>query len=170
MEVFKLKKYDLDDVKRLIELANKNDLSVLEIETKKGRRIRIEKNKPVAPAVAFNAAAPTPTVAPAPVQAPVIETAPVQQSAPAPAPTTAPQPTGKTIKAPMVGVFYKAASPEAEPYVTVGKTVKKGDTVCIIEAMKLMNEIQAEEDGTIKEILVKDGDIIEYGQPLFVIK
>lgn len=164
MEVFKLKKYDLDDVKRLIELANKNDLSVLEIETKKGRRIRIEKNKPVAPAVAFNATAPTPTVAPAPVA----ETAPVQQSAPAPA--TVPQPTGKTIKAPMVGVFYKAASPEAEPYVTVGKTVKKGDTVCIIEAMKLMNEIQAEEDGTIKEILVKDGDIIEYGQPLFVIE
>lgn len=168
MEVFKLKKYDLDDVKRLIELANKNDLSVLEIETKKGRRIRIEKNKPVAPAVAFNAAAPTPTVAPAPVQAPVVETAPVQQSAPTPA--TAPQPTGKTIKAPMVGVFYQAASPEADPYVTVGKTVKKGDTVCIIEAMKLMNEIQAEEDGTIKEILVKNGDIIEYGQPLFVIE
>lgn len=168
MEVFKLKKYDLDDVKRLIELANKNDLSVLEIETKKGRRIRIEKNKPVAPAVAFNATAPTPTVAPAPVQAPVVETAPVQQSAPIQA--SAPQPTGKTIKAPMVGVFYQAASPEAEPYVTVGKTVKKGDTVCIIEAMKLMNEIQAEEDGTIKEILVKNGDIIEYGQPLFVIE
>lgn len=167
MEVFKLKKYDLDDVKRLIELANKNDLSVLEIETKKGRRIRIEKNKPVAPAVAFNATAPTPAVA-APVQAPVVETAPVQQSAPTQA--SAPQPTGKTIKAPMVGVFYQAASPEAEPYVTVGKTVKKGDTVCIIEAMKLMNEIQAEEDGTIKEILVKDGDIIEYGQPLFVIE
>lgn len=168
MEVFKLKKYDLDDVKRLIELANKNDLSVLEIETKKGRRIRIEKNKPVAPAVAFNATTPTPAVAPAPVQAPVVETAPVQQSAPTPA--TAPQPTGKTIKAPMVGVFYQAASPEADPYVTVGKTVKKGDTVCIIEAMKLMNEIQAEEDGTIKEILAKNGDIIEYGQPLFVIE
>lgn len=168
MEVFKLKKYDLDDVKRLIELANKNDLSVLEIETKKGRRIRIEKNKPVAPAVAFNATAPAPTVAPAPVQAPVVETAPVQQSAPTPA--SAPQPTGKTIKAPMVGVFYQAASPEADPYVTVGKTVKKGDTVCIIEAMKLMNEIQAEEDGTIKEILAKNGDIIEYGQPLFVIE
>ena len=168
MEVFKLKKYDLDDVKRLIELANKNDLSVLEIETKKGRRIRIEKNKPVAPAVAFNATAPTPTVAPAPVQAPVVETAPVQQSAPTQA--SAPQPTGKTIKAPMVGVFYQAASPEAEPYVTVGKTVKKGDTVCIIEAMKLMNEIQAEEDGTIKEILAKNGDFIEYGQPLFVIE
>ena len=168
MEVFKLKKYDLDDVKRLIELANKNDLSVLEIETKKGRRIRIEKNKHVAPAVAFNATAPTPAVATAPVQSQPVETAPLQQSAPASAPAT--QPSGKTIKAPMVGVFYQAASPEAEPYVTVGKTVKKGDTVCIIEAMKLMNEIQAEEDGTIKEILVKDGDIIEYGQPLFVIE
>ncbi len=168
MEVFKLKKYDLDDVKRLIELANKNDLSVLEIETKKGRRIRIEKNKPVAPAVAFNATAPAPAVSSAPVQTPVAETAPVQQSAPTQA--SAPQPKGKTIKAPMVGVFYQAASPEADPYVTVGKTVKKGDTVCIIEAMKLMNEIQAEEDGTIKEILVKNGDIIEYGQPLFVIE
>ena len=122
----------------------------------------------MAPAVAFNATAPTPAVAPAPVQAQPVETAPVQQSAPASAPAT--QPSGKTIKAPMVGVFYQAASPEAEPYVTVGKTVKKGDTVCIIEAMKLMNEIQAEEDGTIKEILVKDGDIIEYGQPLFVIE
>lgn len=166
MEVFKLKKYDLDDVKRLIELANKNDLSVLEIETKKGRRIRIEKNKPVAPAVAFNATAPAPVAVP--VQTPVAETAPVQQSAPTQ--VSASKPSGKTIKAPMVGVFYQAASPEAEPYVTVGKAVKKGDTVCIIEAMKLMNEIQAEEDGTIKEILAKNGDIIEYGQPLFVIE
>lgn len=166
MEVFKLKKYDLDDVKRLIELANKNDLSVLEIETKKGRRIRIEKNKPVAPAVAFNATAPTPTVAPAPV----VETAPVQQSAPALHLQLLLSLQAKQLKHLWLVFFYKAASPEAEPYVTVGKTVKKGDTVCIIEAMKLMNEIQAEEDGTIKEILVKDGDIIEYGQPLFVIE
>lgn len=165
MEVFKLKKYDLDDVKRLIELANKNDLGVLEIETKKGRRIRIEKNKPVTPAVAFNANSTVPVQAPAPVQSVA-----TSEQASAPAPTQTAAPTGKTIKAPMVGVFYQAASPDADPYVTVGKTVKKGDTVCIIEAMKLMNEIQAEESGTVKEILVKNGEIVEYGQPLFVIE
>lgn len=164
MEVFRLKKYDLDDVKRLIELANENDLGVLEIETKKGRRIRIEKNKPTTPTVAFNANSSAPVQAPAPVQ-PAVASEPVSA-----APTQSASPTGKTIKAPMVGVFYQAASPEADPYVTVGKAVNKGDTVCIIEAMKLMNEIQAEESGTIKEILVKNGEIVEYGQPLFVIE
>lgn len=165
MEVFRLKKYDLDDVKRLIELANENDLGVLEIETKKGRRIRIEKNKPVTPTVAFNANSSAPVQAPAPVQSGT-----TSEQASAPAPTQTATPTGKTIKAPMVGVFYQAASPEADPYVTVGKAVNKGDTVCIIEAMKLMNEIQAEESGTVKEILVKNGEIVEYGQPLFVIE
>ena len=70
----------------------------------------------------------------------------------------------------MVGVFYQAPSPDAEPFVKVGQSVKKGDTVCIIEAMKLMNEIQAEEDGVITEVLAKNGEIIEFGQPLFAIK
>lgn len=165
MEVFRLKKYDLDDVKRLIELANENDLGVLEIETKKGRRIRIEKNKPVTPAVAFNANSSVPVQASAPVQ-----TAVANETVSAPVATQSATPTGKTIKAPMVGVFYQAASPDADPYVTVGKEVKKGDTVCIIEAMKLMNEIQAEENGIVKEVLVKNGEIVEYGQPLFVIE
>lgn len=174
MEVFRLKKYDLDDVKRLIDLANKNDLGVLEIETKKGRRIRIERNKQTAPAVTFTANTPQePVSVPAPVVAPVATTTvataqavTTTPAAPAPQENTA----GKTIDAPMVGVFYQAPSPDAEPFVKVGQSVKKGDTVCIIEAMKLMNEIQAEEDGVITEVLAKNGEIIEFGQPLFAIK
>lgn len=77
---------------------------------------------------------------------------------------------GITIKAPMVGTFYSSPSPDSEIFVTVGKKVKKGDTVCIIEAMKLMNEIESDCDGIVAEVLVKDGDMVEYGQPLFVIQ
>lgn len=178
MEVFRLKKYDLDDVKRLIDLANKNDLGVLEIETKKGRRIRIERNKPASPAVTFTAGAnqepvnvPVQAQTPAPVATTTVATAQATTttqavSSPAPQESSA----DKTIDAPMVGVFYQAPSPDAEPFVKVGQSVKKGDTVCIIEAMKLMNEIQAEQDGVITEVLAKNGDIIEFGQPLFAIE
>ena len=80
------------------------------------------------------------------------------------------QATGTAVKSPIVGVFYSASSPESEPYVTVGKNVKKGDIVCIIEAMKVMNEIKAEKSGVIKEILVENGQPVEYGQPLLVIE
>lgn len=85
---------------------------------------------------------------------------------------TAEQPvdSGKTINAPIVGVFYAAPSPDSEPYAPVGKRVKKGDTVCIIEAMKCMNEIQAETDGEIVEVLVNNGELVEYDQPLFKIR
>ncbi len=78
--------------------------------------------------------------------------------------------SGKTINAPIVGVFYAAPSPDSSPYVAVGQRVKKGDTVCIIEAMKCMNEIQAESDGVITEVLVNNGDLVEYDQPLFSLK
>ena len=170
MEVFRLKKYDLDDVKRLIDLANENDLGVLEIETKKGRRIRIERNKQTAPAVTFTAnTSQEPVSVPAPVATTTVATAQAVTTTPA-APAPQENTAGKTIDAPMVGVFYLAPSPDAEPFVKVGQSVKKGDTVCIIEAMKLMNEIQAEEDGVITEVLAKNGEIIEFGQPLFAIK
>ena len=96
------------------------------------------------------------------------------QAAPAPAPAAEPAPataeSGKTINAPIVGVFYAAPSPDSDPYVYAGKKVKKGDTVCIIEAMKCMNEIQAEADGEITEVLAKDGELVEYDQPLFSLK
>ena len=90
--------------------------------------------------------------------------------APAPAAEAAPVDSGKTINAPIVGVFYAAPSPDSEPYVSVGKKVKKGETVCIIEAMKCMNEIQAESDGEITEVLVNNGDLVEFDQPLFRVK
>ena len=85
-------------------------------------------------------------------------------------PQPEPAESAKAIKAPVVGVFYVAPSPDAEPYVSVGKRVKKGDVGCIIEAMKCMNEIQAEEDGEITSVLASNGDLVEYGQPLFGIK
>ena len=91
-------------------------------------------------------------------------------AAPAPAVSTAEPDNGKTISAPIVGVFYAAPSPESDPYVHVGKRVKKGDVVCIIEAMKCMNEIQAEEDGEITAVLATNGELVEYNQPLFAIK
>ena len=78
--------------------------------------------------------------------------------------------TGTPVKSPIVGVFYGASSPESDPYVTVGKTVKKGDIICIIEAMKFMNEVNSEVSGTITEILVNDGDFVEYGQELFRVR
>lgn len=145
--------YNIDEIKEFIAVLEDSSLSVLELQNENGSKIRLEK-----PQVAVQAAS-------------VVQAAPAPQSAPAQtAPTAAPvADSGKTINAPIVGVFYAAPSPNAQPYVSVGKQVKKGDTVCIIEAMKCMNEIQAEEDGEIAEILVKDGELVEYGQPLFKI-
>lgn len=145
--------YNIDEIKEFIAVLENSSLSVLELQNENGSKIRLEK-----PQVAVQAAS-------------VVQAAPAPQSAPAQtAPTAAPvADSGKTINAPIVGVFYAAPSPDAQPYVSVGKQVKKGDTVCIIEAMKCMNEIQAEDDGEIAEILVKDGELVEYGQPLFKI-
>jgi acetyl-CoA carboxylase biotin carboxyl carrier protein len=85
------------------------------------------------------------------------------------APPAAPVPLGHTVKAPMVGTFYRASNPGAAVFVEVGQTVKEGEPLCIIEAMKLLNEIEADKSGVIKEILVQNGEPVEYGQPLFVI-
>ena len=143
--------FNIDEIKELIALLESSSLAVLEV--KEGdSKVHLEKpgnitvnNTGVAPVVA-PAAAPV-----APAAAPAAE-------------------TGKTINAPIVGVFYAAPSPDAEPYVSVGKRVKKGDVVCIIEAMKCMNEIQAEEDGEITAVLANNGELVEYGQPLFSIQ
>lgn len=145
--------YNIDEIKEFIAVLENSSLSVLELQNENGSKIRLEK-----PQVAVQAA-------------PVVQAAPAPQSAPAQAaaPSAPVADSGKTINAPIVGVFYAAPSPNAQPYVSVGKQVKKGDTVCIIEAMKCMNEIQAEEDGEITEVIVKDGELVEYGQPLFKI-
>src|SRR5690606_23015919 len=94
--------------------------------------------------------------------------APAAPAAAAPAAPAAP--TGHLVKSPMVGTFYRAGQPGAEPFVSVGSQVKEGDTLCIIEAMKLMNEIEADATGTIREVLVENGSPVEFGQPLFVIE
>ena len=146
--------FNIEEIKELMALLENSSLSALEVQ-QDDVKVRLEK-----PAVTV--AAPVAVPAPAPVAAP----------APAAAPAAAPAPAdaGKAINAPIVGVFYAAPSPDSEPYVSVGKRVKKGDVVCIIEAMKCMNEIQAEEDGEITAILATNGELVEYGQPLFAIK
>ena len=148
--------FNIEEIKELMALLENSSLSALEVQ-QDDVKVRLEK-----PAVTVAAPVAVPAPAPAPVAAP----------APAAAPAAAPAPAdaGKAINAPIVGVFYAAPSPDSEPYVSVGKRVKKGDVVCIIEAMKCMNEIQAEEDGEITAVLANNGELVEYGQPLFAIK
>lgn len=145
--------YSLDELKKLIKILEESQLTSIKISDKTDS-VCIEKAPASAPAVTYTATAP---IAEAPSQ-----TAPV--SAPEP---SAPIPSGKTIDSPMVGVFYSAPNPDSAPFVSLGQEVKKGDVVCIIEAMKIMNEITAEENGKITEILVNNGDVVEYGQPMF---
>ena len=152
--------YNTEQIKELIKVLEDSSLSVLEIVEKDGSKIRLKKAQPAQQIVNTIPVA-NGIAAPAPV-APVVESAPAAPAAPV-------ADNSKTIDAPIVGVFYAASAPGKAPYVSAGKKVKKGDVVCIIEAMKCMNEIQAEEDGEIVEVLVKDGELVEYGQPLFKI-
>ena len=152
--------YNTEQIKELIKVLEDSSLSVLEIVEKDGSKIRLKKAQPAQQIVNTIPVA-NGVASPAPV-APVVESAPAAPAAPV-------ADNSKTIDAPIVGVFYAASAPGKAPYVSTGKKVKKGDVVCIIEAMKCMNEIQAEEDGEIVEVLVKDGELVEYGQPLFKI-
>lgn len=154
--------YSVDQIKQLIEILENSNLAVMEITDENNGSIRLEKPQ-AAPVNAFAVNAGSVPVMPTATEA-VAQPAPVAQAV---APAT--QDTGASIKSPMVGVFYAAPSPDSEPFVTVGKKVNKGDVVCIVEAMKLMNEITAEQSGTISEICVNNGDIVEYGQTLFKI-
>lgn len=138
---------DLRKLKTLIDLVSESGVAELEI-TEGDDRVKIVNRVGAAPVAA---AAPAPAVAAEPAAAPV-----------------AAEDT-RTINSPMVGTFYRAPSPGAKPFADVGQKVKAGDTVCIIEAMKLLNEIETEYDGVIKEILVENGQPVEFGQPLFVI-
>ena len=155
--------YSVDQIKQLIEILENSNLAVMEITDENNGSIRLEKPQ-AAPVNAFALNTGSVPVMPTATEA-VAQPAPVAQAV---APAT--QDTGASIKSPMVGVFYAAPSPDSEPFVTVGKKVNKGDVVCIVEAMKLMNEITAEQSGTISEICVNNGDIVEYGQTLFKIR
>lgn len=151
--------YSIDEIKELIATLDNSTLTNLDIVTEKGEKLSLKKK-----VVEVKESASVPAFMPVtamPTQAPVAES--VEK------PVEATKPQGKTIDCPMVGVFYTSPSPEADPYVKVGSKVNKGDVVCIIEAMKLMNEVTATESGTIEEILVENGDLVEFGQPLFVI-
>ncbi|RMG58084.1 MAG: acetyl-CoA carboxylase biotin carboxyl carrier protein [Gammaproteobacteria bacterium] len=151
---------DIRKIKKLIELLEES--GVAEIEIHEGEEsVRISRYSSTAPAAPVAAAAPV--VAAAPV---ATESAAAAEE-PAPAEDTLPP--GHVVTSPMVGTFYRAPSPGAKPFVEVGDTVSEGDTLCIIEAMKMLNQIEADVSGTVKAILVENGQPVEYGQPLFVI-
>lgn len=148
---------DLRKLKTLIDLVSESNVSELEITEAEGK-VRIVKSG--GNVVQQFVAAPMQA---APVQAAPAAAAPVAEAA-------APAVTGHQVKSPMVGSFYRASSPGAKPFVEVGDTVKEGETICIIEAMKILNEIEADKSGTVTRILADNGQAVEYGQPLFVIE
>jgi acetyl-CoA carboxylase biotin carboxyl carrier protein len=147
---------DLRKLKKLIDLVQESGIAELEI-TEGEEKVKIVKGGVVsvsaAPVMAMPATAPA--------------AAPAAASAPAEAPDASQE--GHVVKAPMVGTFYRSPSPDAKVFVEVGQAVKEGDTICIIEAMKLMNEIEADASGVVKAILVENGQPVEYGQPLFIL-
>ncbi|MEY3252142.1 MAG: biotin carboxyl carrier protein of acetyl-CoA carboxylase AccB [Pseudomonadota bacterium] len=149
---------DLRKLKTLIDLVSESNISELEITEAEGK-VRIVKA-----GVAAVALAPAPAAAPAALALPAAATAaPVAEAAPA-------APAARVIKSPMVGTFYRAASPGAKPFADVGDAVKPGQAVCIIEAMKIMNEIESDLEGRIAKLLCENGQAVEFGQPLFVLE
>jgi acetyl-CoA carboxylase biotin carboxyl carrier protein len=156
---------DLRKLKTLIDLVSESGISELEVTEGEGK-VRIVKN--AAPVYMPQAAQMQYFPQGYAPQAPAGAPAPGAEAAAAAAPATA-IPQGHVVTSPMVGTFYRSPSPGADAFVQVGDTVKEGDTICIIEAMKLLNEIEADKSGVIKEVLVENGQAVEYGQPLFVI-
>ncbi len=151
---------DLRKLKKLIDLVEESGIAELEV-TEGEERVRITRAVP--PALTQQTITLPSMTAAAPASG--LAAAPVASAVPAPAP----QAEGRVVKSPMVGTFYRAASPEAKAFAEVGQTVNVGDTLCIIEAMKLMNEIESDQAGVIKAVLVENGQPVEYGQPLFLI-
>ncbi|MBK6869164.1 MAG: acetyl-CoA carboxylase biotin carboxyl carrier protein [Burkholderiales bacterium] len=157
---------DLRKLKTLIDLVSESNVSELEITEAEGK-VRIVKASPVSAMQTVYAPVAAPQAAPAPAANAPAAPAADASAALAPAAT---EPTGFVVKSPMVGTFYRAASPGAKPFVEVGQKVNAGDTLCIVEAMKILNEIETEQGGTITQILGENGQAVEYGQPLFIIE
>jgi acetyl-CoA carboxylase biotin carboxyl carrier protein len=149
---------DLRKLKTLIDLVSESNISELEITEAEGK-VRIVK-------AGAPSAAGTPMMMMAPAAAPVAMAAPAAPAAAPPEPAN----TGHVVKSPMVGTFYRASSPGAKSLVDVGQAVKEGESICIIEAMKIMNEIEADKTGTIVRVLAENGAAVEFGQPLFIIE
>ncbi len=156
---------DLRKLKTLIDLVSESNISELEITEAEGK-VRIVKAGASAVAVPAVMAAPLAAAAPAAAAA----TAAPAPAGAAPEPAPAAEPAGHAVKSPMVGTFYRAASPGAKPFAEVGQQIKEGEAICIIEAMKIMNEIEADKTGTITQILCENGQAVEFGQPLFIIE
>ncbi len=148
---------DLRKLKTLIDLVSESNVSELEITEAEGK-VRIVKFMGAVPVVMQAPAMVAATPAPAPVAAAVA------------APAAVAEVVGHSVKSPMVGTFYRSASPGAKAFVDIGSQVKEGDTICIIEAMKILNEIEADKSGTITAMLCENGQAVEYGQPLFIIE
>jgi acetyl-CoA carboxylase biotin carboxyl carrier protein len=150
---------DLRKLKKLIDLVQESGIAELEI-TEGEEKVKIVKGGTVSVAQA----------PPAPVQPPPVQP-PAAAAGPSPAPAAKPEAgqEGHVLKAPMVGTFYRSPSPDAKAFIEVGQPIKEGQTICIIEAMKLMNEIESDASGVVKAILVENGQPVEYGQPLFII-
>ena len=154
---------DIRKIKKLIELVEESGITELEVQEEEGT-VRISRAAPaVVPAAVQYAAAPVvaPTPAAAPAQA---------QAAATPAPAASDELSGHLVRSPMVGTFYRSPSPEAKAFVEVGQSVKVGDALCIVEAMKMMNRIEADKAGVVKAILINDGDAVEFDEPLIVIE
>ena len=145
---------DLRKLKKLIDLVQESGISELEV-TEGEEKVKIVKSVPTGSV----------HLAPTPIPTPAAPAAAPPAAAPA-----SPEIEGHVVKSPMVGTFYRSSSPGAKPFVEVGDTVKSGDTICIIEAMKLLNEIECDKDGIVKAILVENGQPVEYGEPLVVIE
>ncbi|MFM1869591.1 MAG: hypothetical protein RLY99_335 [Pseudomonadota bacterium] len=153
---------DLRKLKTLIDLVAESGVSELEV-TEGEDKVRIVKNPAPIAAPVQQIYAPAPAAAPvAPAPAVAAPTAPAEAAAPA-------APTGHAVKSPMVGTFYRSPTPGADAFVKIGDTVKEGQTLCIIEAMKLLNEIESDKSGVVKEILCENGQGVEFGQALFII-
>ena len=154
---------DIRKIKKLIELVEESGITELEVQEEEGT-VRISRAAPaVAPAAVQYAAAPVvaPTPAATPAQAPAAAT---------PAPVASDELSGHLVRSPMVGTFYRSPSPEAKAFVEVGQSVKVGDALCTVEAMKMMNRIEADKAGVVKAILINDGDAVEFDEPLIVIE
>ena len=149
---------DLRKLKTLIDLVSDSNVSELEITEAEGK-VRIVKSMGVAAPMVMQQAAPVAMVA-APVAAAAVPDVPAAPVVPA----------GHAVKSPMVGTFYRSSSPGAAPFIQIGAVVKEGDTLCIIEAMKILNEIESDKSGTVTQILCENGQAVEYGQPLFIVE
>ena len=151
---------DLRKLKTLIDLVSASNVSELEITEAEGK-VRIVKSMGVAAPVLVQQA----PVAAAPAAPVAVAAAPAVE-----APVALAVPAGHAVKSPMVGTFYRSSSPGAAPFVQIGSVVKEGDTLCIIEAMKILNEIESDKSGTVTQILCENGQATEYGQPLFIVE